>query len=82
MLAVHSILEELVLRVDVVENGIGVGLVRGREDYNLKHLVGLLETLHEVGSQINARAYSFLARKVDFKDNIWILRLDVVDTVH
>lgn len=46
MLSVHSELEKLVLRVDIVKDGVSVGLVRSREDDHLKHLVGLLEALH------------------------------------
>ena len=82
MLAIEAILEELVLRIDVVEDGIGVYLVRGGEDYNLERLVRLLQALHEVWPQVDARAYRLLAWEVDLEDHVRVLRLNVVNAVN
>lgn len=52
MLPVHPVLHELAVFVDVVEDGVGVGLVAGRENDHLEVLVCLLEALHNVGPYI------------------------------
>ena len=46
VLSIHAVLEKLVLGIDVIENGVGVDLVRGCEYDHLEHLVGLLQALH------------------------------------
>lgn len=53
-LAVEPELEVASVWINVVEDGVGVGLVRGSEDSNLEVLVGFLQAFIEVGSQIEA----------------------------
>ena len=53
---------------------------RGKDDY-LERLVRLLQTLHQVWSQIDASAHGFLPREVNLENHIGILRLNVIDAV-
>jgi len=46
MLSVHSVLEKSVFRVEVVENGVGIGLVRRSKNNDLHFLVGVLKAFN------------------------------------
>ena len=81
MLPIHPILEHLIFRVNIVKDSICVSLMRSREHNNLKIFVCFLETLHEIWSEVYPSTYCLFSRKVDFKDDIRILSLDIVDTV-
>ena len=82
VLPVQSILEQLILRVNVVQYGISVGLVRRCEHDHLELFVGLLQTLHQVWAQIDTSTYCFFSREVNLKQDIRILRLNVINTVN
>ena len=82
MLAVHAVLEKLVFWVHVVKDGICVGLV-GRREYNhLERLARLLQALHEIGTQIDASADSLLTWEVNLENYIWILSLNIINTMY
>ena len=81
MLSVHPVLEHLVLRVNIVKDGVSIGLVRCREYYHLKIFVSLLETLHEVWSEVDTGTDCLLAWEVNFKNYVWVLCLDIINTV-
>ena len=81
VLSVQSILEKLVLRVDVVKNRIGVDLVRRRENNHLERLVCLLQALHQVGPKIDTSTNSLFPWEIYFKKHIGVLCLNVIDAV-
>ena len=81
MLPIHPILEHLILRVNIVKDSICVSLMRSCEHHNLKIFVCFLETLHEIWSEVYPSTYCLFAWKVDLKDDIRVLSLDIVDTV-
>lgn len=81
MLSIHTILEHLILRVNIVKDSICVSLMRSREHHNLKIFVCFLETLHEIWSEVYPSTYCLFAWKVDLKDDIRVLSLDIVDAV-
>jgi hypothetical protein len=53
-LAVEPKLKVASVWINEVENGVGVGLVGGCEDSHLEVIISFLETLQEVGPQIEA----------------------------
>lgn len=81
MLSVETVLEKFVLWVNVVEDGVGVGLMRGCEHDHLERFVGLLQALHQVGAKVDPCANCLLTWEVNLENDIWILSFDVVDTV-
>ena len=50
VLPVKPILKEFVFRIDIVENGIRIGLVRRCKHNYLERFVCLLQALHKIGS--------------------------------
>ena len=50
MLAVETVLEELIFGVNVVKDCIGVGLVGSCENDDLERFVGFLKALHQIWS--------------------------------
>ena len=81
-MAVHTVLEVLIVRVDVVENSVCVCLMACCKDNHLELFICLLQALHKVRPQIDARADGLLPWKVNFEDHVGVLGVDVVDTVH
>ena len=55
--------------------------MRCSEDYHLERLVRLLQTLHQVRSQIDASAHGLLPREVNLENHVRVLRLNIIDTV-
>ena len=86
MLSIHSILDELVVWVQVVKDGIRVHLITRCEDYYLEVLRGFLQTLSPVRSDVYASThYVFgipLLPKVNLQHNIWRLILNIVYAVN
>jgi hypothetical protein len=85
VLPIHSILDELVVWVEVVQDGVRIHLItRCKYDY-LKVLRGFLKALSPVRSYIDSSAnYIFwitLLTEVNLKHNIWGLILNIVYTV-
>ena len=81
MLSVQSILKKFVLRVDVVQNCIRIGLMACSENNYLKLFVRFLEALHQIRSQVNASTDCLLPWEVNLKNYIRVLCFNVVDTV-
>ena len=82
MLPVQPVLEKLVLRVYVVKDSIGISLVACSENDHLEFFVRFLQALHQVRPQIYACTNCFLSWEINFKNDVWVLRLDVVHTVN
>lgn len=61
MLSIHAILDEFMIRINVVQYGICIGLVTGCEDDDLEVLIGFLEAFHNVGSDVNASLIKSIA---------------------
>jgi len=85
MLTVHPILYELVFRVQIVEDGISIGLMtRGEHDY-LKLLGCLFQAFSPVRSDIHACADYILRvsllSEIYFQDDIWRLSFYIVYAV-
>jgi hypothetical protein len=57
MLSVKPELEVFVFGIDIVEDGISIGPVRSSENPYLKKPIGLLETLAQVRSNVEASLY-------------------------
>jgi len=51
------------------------------EHDHLELLVRFLKTLHQVRPQVDSSANCLLSWEVDFKNDIWVLGLDVVDAM-
>lgn len=58
VVAVETVLEELVLRVEVVQDGICIGLVWCSEDYDLEIVLRLLEAFVDVWSDVDSSLLS------------------------
>ena len=56
--------------------------MRRGEDDDLERLVRLLQTLHQVWSQIYASAHGLLPREVNLENHVRVLRLNVIDAVN
>ena len=56
--------------------------MRRCEHDHLELFVGLLQALHQVWAQIDTSTYCFFSREVNLKQDIRILRLDVINTVN
>lgn len=82
VLPVQPVRDVLVLRVDVVQNSISIDLVTRRECYHLEVLIGFLQTLHDVGTDVDAGVDCFFIREVYFENDIRILRLNIIDTMY
>lgn len=52
-----------------------------RKYNHLKLLRSFRQTLHQVGSQVDASAHGLLTREVNLQDDIRILSFDVIYTV-
>ena len=86
MLSIHSILDELVVWVEVVQDGVRVHLITRCEDNYLEVLRGFLETLSPVRSDVEACTHDVfgipLLTEVNLQHNIWGLILNIVYTVN
>ena len=54
MLSIHAILNQLMIRINVVQDGIGIGLMTGSEDDDLEILIRFFEAFHDVWSDVDA----------------------------
>lgn len=86
MLSIHSILDELVVWVNVVQDGIRVHLITRCEHDYLEVLRRFLQALSPVRSDVYASTYNVfgipLLPKVDLQHNIWGLILNIVYAVN
>lgn len=82
MVAVQTVLEELVVRVYVVQDGVCIRLMACCEHNHLELLVRFLQALHKIGPQIDASADCLFARKVNLQDHIGVLCVYVIYTVN
>jgi hypothetical protein len=85
VLPIHSILDELVVWVEVVQDGVRVHLITRCEDYDLKVLRSFLQALSPVRSDVDASTHNVfgipLLSEVDLQNNIRRLILNIVNTV-
>lgn len=68
--------------VKVVKDSICVCLMRCSEHYHLKMLISLLQTLHDIRSDVNSCIYCFFIREVNFQDYIGVISLHIVNAVN
>lgn len=81
VLAVETVLDVLLVWVDVVKNGISVDLVTSCEDNDLEVLSGFLKALHYERPDVDASIHGVFIWEVYLKYDIRVLCLDVVDAV-
>lgn len=81
MLSVKPSLDVFIFRIDVVKDGICINLMRCCEYNDLKVLIGLLKTFHDVRSNVDACVNSLFIWKVNLKDDIRILSFYIVHTM-
>lgn len=82
VLAVETMLDELVVWVNVVKDGIGVDLVTSREDDHLEVLCCFLEALHYKRPDVDSSINSVFVREVDLENDIRVLCFNIVDAVY
>ena len=86
MLSIHSILDELVVWVQVVQDGVCVHLITRCEDDNLEVLRGFLQALSPVRSDVDASTHDVfgipLLTEVDLQHNIRRLIFNIVYAVN
>ena len=82
VLAVQSLLEQLLLRIHVVEDGICVDLMARREQDDLVVLARLDEALDDKRPDIDSSVHRLLARKVDFYYDISLSLFNVIDAMN
>ena len=75
-------LDELLVWVDVVQDGISIDLVTSCEDNNLEIFVCLVQTFNYVWSHINTSIDSLLTRKINLKDYVSFLSFNIVYTMY
>ena len=80
--AVESVLNEFAVRIEKVEHDVGVRFVRRREHNHLEMLVGAAETLYSVRPHVDSCLKTLAVLERNRKDELWVLELVVVDTVH
>ena len=81
MLAVEAVLDELVIWVYVIEDGVSIHLMT-RSEYNyLIAFASFLETFHDIGPNINACIHGLLVWEVDFQNYIRLLFFYIVDAM-
>jgi len=85
VLPIHSILDELVVWIEVVQDGVRVHLITRCEDDYLEVLRGFLQALSPVRSDVDASAHNVfgipLLTEVDLQHNIRGLILNIVYAV-
>jgi hypothetical protein len=81
MLSVEPMLNVLMIRVNIIEDSIRICLVACSEYNYLEVLVGLFETLHDVGSNVDACINSLFIWKINLKNDIRVLCFDVVNAM-
>lgn len=82
MLSVESVLDVLVVGVNVIQDGICVYLMTGGKDDDLEVLVCLFETLHDIWSDVDARIDGLFVGEVDLEDDIRVLSFNVINAVN
>ena len=82
VLAVEAVLEQLPVRVDVVQDGICVHLVPRSEHDDHEVLAGLDQALHDVGPDVDPSVHWLLVREPDLDDHVSILLLHIVNAVN
>ena len=82
VLAVQSLLEQLLLRIHVVEDGICVDLMARREQDDLVVLARLDEALDDKRPDIDPSVHRLFARKVDFYYDISLSLFNVIDAMN
>ena len=78
LVSVESLLNQVPLRVQVIEHRIRVELMRGCKHAHLVVLGCCLQTVVHVGSDIYSRIYDFAVRKSYLQDYIRSFRFDVI----
>lgn len=78
MLTIHTILDKLTIWVNVIQNCVCVSLMASCENYYLEMLISLLKALHYVGTYVDACVDCFFIWKIDLKNDIWILRFNII----
>jgi hypothetical protein len=81
VLAVESVVDELLLWVEIVQNNVRVALVTGSEHDHLEVLVNGLQALKRSWSNVNPSVYNFSRRERYRKHDIWIGSLDIIAAV-
>jgi len=91
MLSVQTVLDQLMVRIDVIQDCICIGLVTGCEYYHLEVLVSFFKTLHHIRTDVYAGlkcssmkvtyVNCFFIGEVNFENYVWVLSLDVVYTM-
>ena len=80
--AVESVLDQVALRVEIVQHHISVRLMTGSEDDNLEELVRCSETLDRVGPNVDTSIHRLPTRKRHRQDDIRIIRFRVIHTMY
>lgn len=79
---VEAGLNEGAVRVEVINDGVGVLLFRRRENDHLEVLIGSFETLASIGSYVDTgEDWLWLLRKHDGDDDLGVISIDVIDAV-
>lgn len=81
MLAIQTVLDVLVIWVYVIKDCISVHLVACSKDDHLEVLGCFLQTLHDVRTDVDTCIHSFFIWEVNLKNHIWILSLDIINTM-
>ena len=82
VVAIEAVLDELALRVEVVQDHVCVRLVARCEDHDLVLFVRFLQALQGVGSNVDASPHSFPVRKSHRNLVITRIVLYVIDAMH
>jgi len=82
VVAIEAVLDELALRVEVVQDHVCVGLVARCEDDDLVLLVRFLQALQGVGTNVDASPHSFPVRKSHGNLVVTRIVLYVIDAMH
>ena len=80
--AVESVLDQVALRVEIVQHHISVRLMTGSEDDNLEELVRCSETLDRVGPNVDSSIHRLPTRKGHRQDDIRIIRFGIIYTMY
>ena len=65
MLTEQSMRNELLLRIEIVQNHISIALMTSCKDYNLAHLRQLLDEFESKGSHIDTCIYFLACRELN-----------------
>lgn len=81
-MSVHPVLHVLVIWVEVVDDGVCIGLVAGSEHNYLEVLVCLSQTLVHVGSDVDSSVYRLVfIFEVYLYYDVWVFCFNVIYTV-